>query len=412
MIPLASKLIKSTLNDSSPFSGERTETILDFGMHSFADTFIPADKWQNAEPIFPLVCQLDLKSGLIQLKYLSDPGDRYGLYPYSYTSSNSAISRDHWDSFAKETNDISPLEGKSLLEIGSNDSYLLKNFENFGASVIGIDASQSMTDLSGSGDMKVVHGIFGESESSMNSLREFREKYDFIVANNVVNHANDLMAFIASVTSFLSNDGVFIFEVPYWLRTIDSLRFDQVYHEHITYFTVKSVKELLHHHGLNILSAQEVNYHGGSIRITATKRSVLTSLNVEEMIQMEEKEGLFDPLRYVQYEKDIRRKRSEVMNQVYSLKDQGSTVFGIGAAAKANTFLTYYGLNSTLVDFITDSSAEKIGKKTPLTRIPIVPDDQLDGAKNPVGIVLAWNLSAYVKDKLGKINPTVRYIQT
>lgn len=189
------------------------------------------------------------------------------------------------------------------------------------------------------------------------------------------------MAFIASVTSFLSNDGVFIFEVPYWLRTIDSLRFDQVYHEHITYFTVKSVKELLHHHGLNILSAQEVNYHGGSIRITATKRSVLTSLNVEEMIQMEEKEGLFDPLRYVQYEKDIRRKRSEVMNQVYSLKDQGSTVFGIGAAAKANTFLTYYGLNSTLVDFITDSSAEKIGKKTPLTRIPVVPDDQLDGAK-------------------------------
>jgi 2-polyprenyl-3-methyl-5-hydroxy-6-metoxy-1,4-benzoquinol methylase len=409
---LASKLIDSSLNVVSPISGEPTETILDLGMHSFADTFIPTDKWQCSEPILPLVCQLDRQSGLIQLKYVSDPQDRYGLYAYSYTSSNSSVSRNHWDSFADSTNEIFPLLGKSVLEIGSNDGYLLQNMKKHGAIVIGIDASKSMADQSGSEGLNVIHGIFGESEAAMGSLRNFRENYDVIVANNVVNHANDLMAFLGSVASFLSHEGVFIFEVPYWLRTIDSLRFDQIYHEHITYFTIKSVKELLHQHGLTILRAEEVDYHGGSIRITATKQSILSPNNVEIMIQAEYKEGLFNPERYLQYSRDIQKKRMTIMSQVYSLKDSGSTIFGIGAAAKANTFLTYCGLNSTVVDFITDSSPAKVGKKTPLTRIPIALDDELAGIKSPIGIVLAWNLSVYVKDKLNKINPTVRYIQT
>lgn len=406
------QLIESTLNDKSPITGELTETILDLGMHSFADTFIPSNKWQASEPVFSLMCQLDSKSGLVQLKYLSDPQDRYGLYPYSYTSSNSAISRTHWDSFAEEVNRYFPVRGRALLEIGSNDGYLLQQFKKFGAEVIGIDASMTMTQQCNEGGIFAINGIFGESESAMNSLIDFRAKYDVIIANNVVNHANDLVAFIASVALVLAETGIFVFEVPYWLRTIDSLRFDQIYHEHITYFTIKAVKELISHHGLVIVEVEEVNYHGGSIRVTASRGKLTTSKKVQEMIDAEEREGLFTPERYVRYSRDIQRKRSAIMTQIYGLKDEGSVIFGIGAAAKANTFLTYCGLNSTIVDFITDSSVEKIGKKTPLTRIPIVPDENLIGAKEPVGLVLAWNLNAYVKEKLQAINPTVRYIQT
>lgn len=406
------QLIESTLNDKSPITGELTETILDLGMHSFADTFIPSNKWEASEPIFPLMCQLDSQSGLIQLKYLSDPRDRYGLYPYSYTSSNSAISRAHWDSFAEDINRYFPVRGRALLEIGSNDGYLLQQFKRFGAEVIGIDASMTMTEQCNEVGILAINGIFGESESAMDSLIDFRAKYDVIVANNVVNHANDLMSFVANVALILAEKGIFVFEVPYWLRTIDSLRFDQIYHEHITYFTIKSVKELISHHGLVIVEAEEVEYHGGSIRITASKSMTTTPKKVEEMIDVEEKEGLFTPERYIRYSRDIQKKRAAIMTRIYGLKEEGSVIFGIGAAAKANTFLTYYGLNSTIVDFITDSSPEKIGKKTPLTRIPIVPDENLVGAKEPVGLVLAWNLNAYVKEKLQTINPTVRYIQT
>jgi hypothetical protein len=216
--------------------------------------------------------------------------------------------------------------------------------------------------------------------------------------------------FVKHVKKLLSPEGIFVFEVPYWHQTIKSLHFDQIYHEHVTYFTVKSAKELLKIAGLEIIGIEVLDYHGGSLRVTAAIEKGNESALVENMIQMETKEGLFSTLRYEKYFHDISRVRDNFMNKVAKTKTIGKSLFGVGAPAKANTLLTFYNLNHTFLDFILDASKFKQGKITPVTKIPIYSDLYVSNLDNLVGIVLAWNISDEVKRNILKINSRVEFL--
>ena len=235
--------------------------------------------------------------------------------------------------------------------------------------------------------------------------------YKIIIANNVLNHSNDPINFVRYVKKLLSSDGIFVFEVPYWFQTIKSLHFDQIYHEHVTYFTVKSARELLRVAGLEIINVEVVNYHGGSLRITAAHASSSESTLVENMIEMETKEGLFSVLRYEKYFNDISEAKNKFMQEVEKNKKRGKTLFGVGAAAKANTLLTFYNLNHTYLDFILDASKFKQGKITPVTKIQIYGDSHVLNLKNLVGVVLAWNISDEVKRNILNINSRVEFMR-
>ena len=391
----------------------QAEEILDLGMHAFADTFIPLDKLDSSEPVYQLACILDPLTGMINNKIITVDYDRYNLYDYSYTSSNSNFAKNHWQDFAKFIDNLMQKKKSNIIEIGANDGFLCSVLKDYNHNVLAIDSSKLMTELCKQRGISSMNMIF--SLKSVENSNLVGAKYDCIIANNVFNHSNDPLDFLLAVKNLLTKDGYFVFEVPYWLNLVDSLHFDQIYHEHISYFTVFSLKNLLLLADFEIVDFEIVDYHGGSLRIISKIKNSAISVSakkIEEQISLEKKKGLFDKKTYIEFEQKIKNKRSKFLANMHNLKAINPSIpfVGVGAAAKANTLLTYYGLNSTYLDFITDMSEFKIGKFTPLTRIPIFSDDVFKNSNHFYAIMLSWNISTTLKQSILNINRNVRFI--
>ena len=404
-------LYKSKFLSDCLITGNPVQKILDFGQHSYADTFIAENQLHLSEPVFPLQLSLNPESGLIQLGYMSDDEERYNLYEYSYTSSNSKISRKHWDEFAAHA--ISKYGNYQFaVEIGSNDGYLIGQFNKSGKKILGVDCSKQMCDTANANGVRSIQRVFGVSVA--NEVLNSDGKADIIIANNVFNHSNNPLDFAKAVAALLSDDGVFIFEVPYWLIMIQSNRFvDMVYHEHISYFTVKSCLNLLNAAGLQMVDFEIVDYHGGSLRVEAKLKS--DNQNKEKILNAIEEEtaaGLYDVEFYNRFQKKLELDRANWLKKFYELleNDPGAVVIGVGAAAKANTWLNWHRLDKTLLHCITDASKSKQGKYTPLSRIPIRGDDEFSKHERPYALILSWNISDELKQILLKINPNIRFI--
>jgi SAM-dependent methyltransferase len=392
-------------------TGEPVVKVLDFGQHAYADTFVAPDQLHLSEPAFPLQVWLNPDSGMLQLGYLSDAQDRYGLYNYSYTSSNSQTARNHWDEYANTVQArVVPI--KLAIEVGSNDGYLIDQFRADGTRAIGIDPSMDMCRIAKQRGVEVMPAMFCEPVAK--DIAQRTGLADVIMANNVFNHANDPVAFARAVAKVLSPTGIFVFEVPYWLSMIESDRFtDMVYHEHPSYFTIKSAWNILKQAGLEITDFSVVNYHGGSLRVFARlDTGADMPAQVQEAIQRETQMGLFDPEFYQILQGTFQRQRAKWLSDFYQLleKEPNAVVIGVGAAAKANTWLRWHGLDATVIRCITDASSHKQGKYTPLTRIPIVSDEEFARYENPYALILSWNISSVLREVILNINPRTRFL--
>jgi SAM-dependent methyltransferase len=379
------------------------------GEHGFADSFFRKNSISEASQTAPLICRLDDYSGLVQVENLTSAEDRYNYVDYAYTSSNSQVSKDHWFELINSVNDRKALHSLKILEIGSNDGFLLGIAKSYTNKLVGIDASDYMTNLANKSGINTIKGVFGESPDLIEVLKTEYYNFDLIFANNVVNHSNNPIKFISDVANLLSSDGIFVFEVPYWLETIKSYRFDQIYHEHVTYFSIESAEFLLNLCGLYINDVQVVKYHGGSLRIYASRNQSSSSEKID-LLKIEKTFKLKEKSTYVNYSSKIAKIKDDFLNKLDERNYK--CIFGIGAAAKANTFLTYYGFNENKMNFILDSSPFKQGKITPVTKIPIVPDDFVKTLKEGTGIVLAWNLNMSLKNKLINLNDRLEFIDT
>tara|TARA_R110000822_G_scaffold8451_11_gene33209 strand:+ start:2634 stop:3809 length:1176 start_codon:yes stop_codon:yes gene_type:complete len=384
--------------------------IIDLGMHPFADTFIGESQLHLSEPVYPLQCMLNKDSGEIRLSVNTKADERYNLYNYSYTSSNSKFARNHWINYAKEVSKkVNLSKGSKVIEVGSNDGFLTKQFKYMGCDVVGVDPSNYMAKLASDDGIKTYTTLFN-LESSQDIKNDFG-KADLIIANNVFNHSNDSSSFIGGVINLLKPGGIFVYELPYWYYTIKDKRFDQIYHEHVTYFTVKYSYELLRKAGLEITDVEIVDYHGGSLRVYAKQKEKITLQNhVANLIKKEEEFGLFDVNTYTEFMKKINNQRNKFMKKIYTIKSEGYPIIGVGAAAKGNTFLNFYNLDNTLLDYVTDTSEHKQHKYTPLTRIPIV-DDQIFAKYDKVyALILSWNISDIIRENLKKINDKIEFL--
>jgi len=402
-----SKLINNCL-----ISGRPVEKILDFGQHAYADTFVAPDQLNLSEPAFPLQVFMNADSGSIQLGYISNAEDRYSLYSYSYTSSNSATARAHWDEYAA-TVKRRCYDPKFVVEIGSNDGYLINQFRGEGVRTMGIDPSMEMCAIAKERGVEVMPALFCEPVAT--DLAQRIGHANVVMANNVFNHANDPVAFAKAVAALLADDGVFVFEVPYWLSMIESGRFtDMVYHEHPTYFTVKMAWNVLKAAGLEITDFDVVDYHGGSLRVFA-RHSTEGSMpvQVEDAIQRETQVGLFDPGFYHVVQQRFEQQRDAWLQNFYRLRlaEPDAVFIGVGAAAKANTWLTWHGLNKTHLKCVTDASVFKQGKFTPLSRIPIANDLVFSEYDKPYALILSWNIGEGLRQAILNINPNTRFIQ-
>ena len=295
-------------------TGEPVVKIIDLGQHSYADTFISQEQLNLSEPVFPLEVYLNPESGMVQLGYISDAEDRYNLYEYSYTSSNSKTSRDHWDEYARSVKDKFDTDGL-VVEIGSNDGYLIEQFNTPNAKALAIDSSEAMCKISQSRGVNTIQGLFDLDMAD--EIRKTSGAAKVIMANNVFNHANDPVAFAAAVADLLDDNGVFIFQLPYWGWMVTNGKFpDMIYHEHPTYFTIKSAQNLLMKVGLTILDYDLVNYHGQSLRIVA-HQGLEISEKVRAAIQHETTLGLFDIEFYRQLQRQLEISRNKWLANFY-----------------------------------------------------------------------------------------------
>jgi SAM-dependent methyltransferase len=385
--------------------------ILDFGQHAYADTFVAEDQLNLSEPVFPLQVNLNADSGSIQLGYVSHAEDRYSLYSYSYTSSNSQTARNHWDEYATTVKQRCA-SMKFAVEIGSNDGYLINQFRGEGVRAIGIDPSMDMCRIAKERGVEVMPAMFCEPVAK--DLAKRVGGANVVMANNVFNHANDPVSFARAVCQLLDDDGLFVFEVPYWLSMIESGRFtDMVYHEHPTYFTIKMAWNTLKAAGLEITDFDVVDYHGGSLRVFARRATgAPMPVAIEDAIARETQVGLFDTRFYEIVQHRFEQQRDAWLSKFYQLRqtEPDAVFIGVGAAAKANTWLTWHGLNKTHLKYVTDSSAFKQGKYTPLSRIPIADDAVFAQYDRPYAMILSWNIGAGLKQAILNINPNTRFI--
>jgi SAM-dependent methyltransferase len=275
---------------------------------------------------------------------------------------------------------------------------------------VGVDSSQEMCGLAMERGANTINALFDVMVAD--HIKQTYGPANVVLANNVFNHANDPVGFAIAVSKLLDDTGVFIFEVPYWGWMVTNGQFpDMVYHEHPSYFTIKSAQTLLARAGLTIVDFELVDYHGQSLRITA-KRGIAQSDKVTQAIKKETEQGLFNLEFYINLQQKLETTKIEWLARFYKLlnDDPDAVVIGVGAAAKANTWLNYYGLNKTVIKYITDASEFKQGKYTPLTRIPIRSDNEFAEYKQPYALILSWNIAESLKQALLKINSNIRFI--
>lgn len=385
--------------------------IIDLGIHPYADTFISKARLAEREPRYPLLCDLCKDCGQIQAACITDPGQRYSLYDYSYTSSNSAFARNHWEEYAKDVSRKLKLKPHSfIIEAGSNDGFLAEQFQKQGHKVLGVDPSAYMAKLAKKRGVKTLVDLFN-IKSAEKILKKFG-KAQLIVANNVFNHSDLPLDFAKGAAALLEKGGTFVFESPYWFCGFKTKKFDQIYHEHISYFTVRSAAKVFEKAGLKISDVQLVDYHGGSIRVFGRKKEEVKkeSAAAKRMIEEEFSCGIFDPKSYKKFMREILAQRDAFLKKVRDIKRRKKSIVAVGAAAKGNTLLNFYRLDKKSIDFVTDASPHKCGKYTPLTRIPICGDDIFAKYKEVYALILSWNISDALKNNLYKINPKIKFL--
>ena len=259
--------------------------------------------------------------------------------------------------------------------------------------------------------INAIHSIFSFKESS--KIKKIHGKADVIIANNVFNHSNEPNNFLKGVGNLLNKNGVFIFEQPNFTIGAASLKFDQIYHEHVSYFTAKNIKSILSKNNFYINHMNKNDYHGGSLRTIAFKKNHnLKKFNSKILINDEIKKSIYKIRFYKSMMDKINLKKKKLLAKIDNLKKKNYTIVGVGAGAKANTFLTYYQLNNKIIDFLTDSSKFKQNKITPITRIMIKDDFEITKYKKIVCIILSWNISNLIIQKIKKLNKKAKFIYT
>ena len=350
---------------------ENLKNAINLGLHPPADSFLKNFDVASSQKSYQLTCQLCLSCGHLQNEVVVPSSERYEDIDYSYTSSNSEISMTHWTEFFKTVSSKLNLNFQdNIVEFGSNDGYLTELF-NQKYTAVGIEPSEYLAKLSLKRGIDVINGYL--NMETISQAVNKNGKYQLIYGNNVFNHISKLNESTRAIKSGLKINGYFVFESPYCLDVIQNYYFDTIYHEHLSYFSIKSIDILFKRNGLYISDIERNGYHGGSIRVYSSPNKLnYNSEVVNDYIQNEIDFGLFDLITYKKFMEKISKDKYSTVRKISKMKEQGLSIVAVGAAARSNTLLNYYKLDHSIIDFITDSSEHKIGKYTPGSCIPIL----------------------------------------
>ena len=313
----------------------------------------------------------------------------------------------HAEEFVRTSINRFSLTSKSfVIEIGSNDGYLLKNFVVDNIPCIGIEPTSIAATLARQKGIKIVEKFF--TSSLAERLIKSNQKADLVIINNVLAHVPNLDDFVSAVHMILKSDAVVTIEVPHILNLLKEVQFDTIYHEHYSYFSLHSVKNVLESRGFKIFDIELIKTHGGSLRLFACRNTSgrEVSQTISDILKIEEKEGVNNLICYKNFQEKADEIKDQLILFLLEAKKNKKSVAGYGAAAKGNTLINYAGIKPDLLPVMYDSADSKHGKYLPGSHIPIKPADLL--VKNPPDylIIFPWNLKNEIISEFKKILPT------
>ena len=372
---------------------------LDLGFTPPADAFIRAQALQEPETHYPLDVHLCLECGLSQLGYIVPPSILY-QHDYPYESSTTMAGRTHFFAFAASVVDRLGLTPESLaIDIGSNVGVLLDGFKAKGCRTLGIEPASNIASIAVGRGVETINEFFGPRIAER--VVESHGRAAVITATNVFAHVDDLDNFMEGVEALLAPKGALIIEAPHFQKLVRNLEYDTIYHEHLSYISVRPLRYLFERYGYEVFDVEEVGIHGGSLRISVGRIGQHTVTPAPQaLIDLEERDGLFDLDRLMQFGEAVARHRWALVDLLRSLKASGKTVAGLSAPAKGMTLLNYCRIGTDILDFVTEKSRLKIGRYTPGMHIPVLADAALVNQRPDYALILAWNFAAEIMENL------------
>jgi SAM-dependent methyltransferase len=384
-------------------------SFVDLGMSPLCQTHIAAEQLHEMEPFYPLHAYVCDACFLVQLQEFVSPASIFS--EYAYFSSYSASWVEHARQYCEQMIGRFRLGADSrIMEIASNDGYLLQHFAARGVPVLGIEPAANVARVAMDKGIPTTVRFFGR-KTAAEIAGEFGRP-NLLLGNNVLAHVPDLNDFVAGMKQLLAPDGVITMEFPHLARLMAGNQFDTIYHEHFSYFSFVAVERVFAHHGLTLFDVEELPTHGGSLRIYgrhAENSAVSVGERVLALRRREVEEGYETLARYRGFGEQVRATKRKLLAFLIEAKAAGRKVVGYGAPGKGNTLLNYCGIRTDFLDFTVDANPYKQGKFTPGTRVPILAPEAIRAARPDYVLILPWNLAdeistqaAYVRDWGGR----------
>jgi len=365
---------------------------LDLGFTALSDGFLSKDDLARPETFYPLNVLICKTCGLCQLGYVVPPEYMFNKN-YPYDSSTTKTGREHFTNMGYDICKNFNLKSNSLvIDVGSNTGVLLSSFKSRNMKVHGIEPSNNVANIARKNGIETTTDFF--SEKLAKKIVKKYGKASIITATNVFAHIDNLDDFMNGVKILLKENGILVIEAPYLVNLIGNLEYDTIYHEHLSYLSVKPVRRFCKKHKMELFDVEMKKIHGGTVRyFIGRKGKQKISKNISKFLKLENNNKIYSNKQLDNFAKKVEFHRTELMNLLYNLKKSGKRIVAISAPAKGNTLLNYCRIGSEILDFVTEKNPMKIGKYTPGMHIPVYSDKKLITDKPDYALVLAWNFA-------------------
>jgi SAM-dependent methyltransferase len=376
---------------------------VDLGVSPLANSYLKPEQLQKMEPHYPLCVYVCDACHLVQLPEVQSPEEIFS--DYAYFSSFS-------DSWLKHAKDYTSLminrfgfdSRSQVIEIASNDGYLLQYFKEKGVPVLGVEPAKNVAKAAQEAGIPTVVKFFGTQTAR--ELVDEGKRADLMLGNNVLAHVPDINDFVAGMKIVLKPKGIITMEFPHLLRLMDENQFDTIYHEHYSYLSLLSVEKIFASHGLTLFDVEELPTHGGSLRIFARHTeddSRPVGQRILDLRKKEDSSGLASLESYHSFNESVKETKRRILTFLIDAREKGKSIAAYGAPAKGNTLLNYCGIRSDFIDFTVDRSPHKQAHYLPGTHIPIYHPDKIRETRPDYLIILPWNLREEIMEQMSFI---------